>query len=164
MLSRLSLWLNLIAEVVCCFILLAMTIVVTLQVVCRYLLGASLPWSEELARYLLVWMTFLGGSIALKREAHMGIQGLVDKLSPGVQRLVKLFTHLTVFGFLCLATLKGFQLALFNMNQYSPAMRIPMGLVYFAIPTGCLIMLAHMGEQVNGLLRNRPVGNVGGNR
>jgi C4-dicarboxylate transporter DctQ subunit len=141
-----------------------MTIVVTIQVICRYLLGASLPWSEELARYFLVWMTFLAASIALKREAHMGIQGLVDKLSPRVQRLVKLFTRLTVFVSLCIATLKGFQLALFNMKQYSPAMRIPMGLVYFAIPIGCLIMLAHLAEQMNGLFRNRPVGNDRGKR
>jgi TRAP-type C4-dicarboxylate transport system permease small subunit len=141
-----------------------MTTVVTLQVVCRYLLGAALPWSEELARYFLVWMTFLGASIALKREAHMGIQGLVDKLSSRVQRSVKLLTRLTVFGFLCIATLKGFQLALFNMNQYSPAMRIPMGMVYFAIPTGCLIMLAHLAEQMSGLFKNWPVANDGGNR
>ena len=74
MLSSLSHWFNRITEVGCCLLLLSMTLVVSLQVVCRYLLGASLTWSEEFARYSLVWITFLGGSIALKKKAHMGLQ------------------------------------------------------------------------------------------
>lgn len=151
MLSRISNRLNSITEAVCCIFLLAMTL--TLQVVCRYLLGAALTWSEEFARYGLVWITFLGGSVAVKKGAHMGVEALVNALSPKVRKIVQLFTLLCVMGFLVIATIKGGQLALFNMKQHSPAMGVPMGLVYFAIPTGCLIMLLHATEELIALWR-----------
>jgi len=153
MLSRISNRLNSITEAVCCIFLLAMTLTVALQVVCRYLLGASLTWSEEFARYGLVWITFLGGSVAVKKGAHMGVEALVNALAPKVRKMVQLFTLLCVMGFLVIATIKGGQLALFNMKQHSPAMGVPMGVVYFAIPTGCLIMLIHAAEELIALLR-----------
>ena len=156
MLSRTSHWMNKIAEVLCSVILLTMTLVVTLQVVCRYFLGASLVWSEELSRYGLVWITFLGGSIALKKRAHMALQALVDKLSPKSRKVVQIFTLFTIMGFLTIATVKGVQLAIFNLKQHSPAMGVPMGVVYSAIPAGCLLMMVHAAEQLVALLRDGP--------
>ena len=153
MLSRISNLLNSVTEAVCCIFLLAMTLTVALQVICRYLLGAALTWSEEFSRYGLVWITFLGGGIAVKRGAHMGVEALVNALSPKTRKIVQLFTLLSVVGFLVIATLKGFQLALFNMNQHSPAMGVPMGAVYLAIPIGCLIMLVHASEELMVLFR-----------
>ena len=153
MLSRISNLLNSVTEAVCCIFLLAMTLTVALQVICRYLLGAALTWSEEFSRYGLVWITFLGGGIAVKRGAHMGVEALVNAFSPKTRKIVQLFTLLSVVGFLVIATLKGFQLALFNMNQHSPAMGVPMGAVYLAIPIGCLIMLVHASEELMVLFR-----------
>ena len=156
MVSRLSHWLNSISEVVCCGVLLAMTIVVVLQVICRYLLGAALTWSEEFARFGLVWITFLGAGIALRRRAHVGVQAIVELFSPGVRKIVQVFTIITVVGFLLTAAFKGMELAFFNMKQYSPAMGMPMGLVYLAIPSGCLVMIIHLAEQLLELLRPSP--------
>lgn len=156
MLSRLSLWLNRTSEAVCCGVLLAMTVVVVLQVICRYLLGAALTWSEEFARFGLVWITFLGAGIALRRRAHVGVQVIVELFSPGVRKMVQLFTIFTVVGFLIIATFKGMELALFNMKQYSPAMGLPMGLVYLAIPSGCLVLIIQLAEQLLDLLRPSP--------
>ena len=157
MLSLISHRLNRISEVACCFLLLAMTMVVALQVVCRYLLGASLTWSEEFARFSLVWITFLGGSIALKRRAHMGFQALTTALPPKARSLTETLTLITIMGFLSIATLKGFQLAMFNMAQHSPAMGVPMGIVYFAVPTGAVLMLVHVTDQLATLVRSFPV-------
>ncbi|MGW8181923.1 MAG: TRAP transporter small permease [bacterium] len=156
MLSRLSHWLNRTSEVVCCGVLLAMTIVVVLQVICRYLLGAALTWSEEFARFGLVWITFLGAGIALRRRAHVGVQAIVELFSPGVRKIVQVFTIFTVAGFLVIATFKGMELALFNMKQYSPAMGLPMGLVCLAIPSGCLVLIIQLAEQLLDLLRPSP--------
>ena len=154
MICNLSDRLNRITEVVCCVILLAMTIVVALQVFCRYLLGASLAWSEEFARYSLVWITFLGASIALKKKAHMGLQALVDALSTKVQSLVETLTLIGIQVFLIVGTLKGLQLALFNMSQHSPAMGIPIGIVYMAIPAASVLMLVHVAEQLATVIRS----------
>jgi TRAP-type C4-dicarboxylate transport system permease small subunit len=138
-----------------------MTIVVVLQVICRYLLGAALTWSEEFARYGLVWITFLGAGIALKRRAHMGVQIIVGMFSPGVRKTVQLFTILGVMGFLLIATLKGMELALFNMKQYSPAIGLPMGFVYLAIPSGCLVMIIHAADHLLDLFRPLPAKFIG---
>lgn len=161
MLSRVSHWLNRISEVVCCGVLLAMTVTVILQVACRYLLGAALTWSEEFARYGLVWITFLGAGIALKRRAHMGVQAIVEIFSPGARKTVQFFTIFAVMVFLVIATLKGTELALFNMKQYSPAMGLPMGFVYLAIPLGCLVMVIHAADQLLDLLRSLPAKFIG---
>ena len=83
----------------------------------------------------------------------MGVGALVNALSPKVRKIVQLFTLLCVMGFLLIATIKGGQLALFNMKQHSPAMGVPMGVVYSAIPTGCLIMLIHAAAELIALLR-----------
>lgn len=141
------------AEVVCCVMVLIMTLVVATQVICRYLLGASLTWSEEASRYLLIWITFLGGSIAFKRGMHTGFDAVVRALSPQTRRAARLVTLLAIVTFLVIAGLKGMQLALFNMAQRSPAMRLPMGTVYLAIPTGCLLMLVYAADQLVHLVR-----------
>jgi TRAP-type C4-dicarboxylate transport system permease small subunit len=132
-----------------------MTLVVILQVVCRYVISASLTWSEEFARFSLVWITFLGAGMAFKRGAHMGLEAIVKTFSPKSQTVVKLLTLLVTMGFLSIVTLKGIELAFFNLDQHSPAMRLPMGVIYFAIPTGCLIMLIHVFEEIVALLPNR---------
>jgi len=143
------------AEVVCSVMVLSMTLVVATQVICRYLLGASLTWSEEASRYLLIWITFLGGSTAFKRGMHTGFDAVVRVLSPGARRAGRPITLLAIVTFLVIVGLKGMQLALFNMAQRSPAMRLPMGTVYLAIPTGCLIMLVYAADQLAHLVRKR---------
>ena len=125
------------------------------EVVCRYLISASLTWSEELARYSLVWITFLGAGMAFKRGAHMGLAAMVKTFSPKSQVVVKLLTLFVTIGFLIIVTLKGIELAFFNLDQHSPAMGLPMGIIYFAIPTGCLIMLVHVVKELLALLTNR---------
>lgn len=141
------------AEVVCSVMVLTMTLVVATQVICRYLLGASLTWSEEASRYLLIWITFLGGSAAFKRGMHTGFDAVVRGLAPGARRAARLVTLLAIVAFLVIVALKGIQLALFNMAQRSPAMRLPMGTVYLAIPTGCLLMLVYAADQFVHLVR-----------
>ena len=158
MLTRLGNVMNRTAEAACAVMVLAMTLVVTTQVIWRYLLGASLTWSEEASRYLLIWITFLGASTAFKRGMHTGFDAVVRALSPGSRRAARLVTLLAIVTFLIIVGLKGMQLALFNMAQRSPAMRLPMGIVYLAIPTGCLFILVHAADELVHLVRKRSDG------
>jgi TRAP-type C4-dicarboxylate transport system permease small subunit len=157
-LARLGNIMNRTAEAACAVMVLFMTLVVAAQVICRYLLAASLTWSEEASRYLLVWITFLGASAAFKRGMHTGFDAAVRTLAPGARRAARLVTLLAIVTFLTITGLKGMQLALFNMAQWSPAMRLPMGTVYLAIPAGCLFMLVHAAEELVHLLRKRSTG------
>ena len=65
---------------------LSMSIIVAVQVFCRYVLNHSLFWSEELTRYLLVWLNFLGASVAYYRKVHPGIDVIYSRMPDSIQR------------------------------------------------------------------------------
>lgn len=144
MFSRLSAGLNRGAEIGCLLLLVAMIGVTFAQVFFRFVIVHSLPWSEEFSRYAFVWASFLGASIAVKRGLHIGVEALVARLSRERRQWLSLATLAITFLFLSVVIVKGFQLASFNMRQVSPAMRIPMGLPYLAIPVGSLLMAIHL--------------------
>ncbi|MCG0278510.1 MAG: TRAP transporter small permease [Thermanaeromonas sp.] len=115
-----------------------MAIIVTLQVVWRYFLKSPIFWAEELARYSLVWMTFVGAAVALRAGQLASIEILVEKLSPPVRRWMRvlvLFLNvvLLIFLFYYSVVLVGLPSV---VNQRSPAMRVPMVLPYLALPVG----------------------------
>ncbi len=147
MVSKISHLLNRCAEVGCLTLLIAMCLVTFAQVFFRFVIVHSLPWSEEFSRYSLVWASFLGASIALKRGLHIGVEAFIGKLPEGKRRSIYLITLVLLLLFLFTVMVKGFQLAQFNMKQSSPAMRIPMGFPYLAIPVGALLMMIHLFDQ-----------------
>ena len=123
------------------------------QVLFRYVIGYSLYWSEETARYLFVWISFLGAVAALERGAHIGVEVLVEKLPRNIRRYVILFSNISVGLFLLFLTVKGLKMVADNMIQRSPALRVPMGLVYLAIPVGAVLMGIHVFFQILRQLR-----------
>lgn len=152
MFSKISDTFNKSAEWGCLVLLVAMTVVTFAQVIFRFVIVHSLPWSEEFSRYALVWASFLGASIALKRGLHIGVEAFVSKLPKEKRRLIYLLTLMFIMIFLFVVIIKGFQMASFNMRQSSPAMRIPMGFPYLAIPIGSLIMIIHLlNEMILGV-------------
>jgi TRAP-type C4-dicarboxylate transport system permease small subunit len=148
MLSKISKYSNKSAEWSCLVLIVAMTVVTFAQVFFRFVIVHSLPWSEEFSRYSLVWASFLGASIALKRGLHIGVGAFVAKLPEEKRRLIYLITLVFMTLFLVVVIIKGFQMASFNMRQSSPAMRIPMGFPYLAIPIGSLIMVIHLLDEL----------------
>lgn len=148
MVSNLSNGLNRVAEILCFVLLLAMTTVTFAQVFFRFVIVHSLPWSEEFSRYCLVWASFLGASIALKRRLHIGVEAIVAKCSKETKHWISLATLVLLLLFLSVVAVKGFQLASFNMRQSSPAMRIPMGWPYLAVPVGSLLMVIHLIDEL----------------
>ena len=120
-----------------------MTMTVAVQVFFRYVLNDSLFWSEELARYLLVWLTFLGSSAAYYRKAHPGIDFLFEKIPASLQKAATLCVHmasLTLFGVMIFF---GFRFAYFVRHQISPALYLPKWIIFSIIPISGLILLIH---------------------
>lgn len=148
MLSRISYYANKSTEWSCLVLIVAMTAVTFAQVFFRFVIVHSLPWSEEFSRYSLVWASFLGASIALKRGLHIGVEAFVAKLPKEKRRLIYLITLGIIALFLIVVIIKGVQMAAFNMRQSSPAMRIPMGFPYLAIPVGSFIMVIHLLDEL----------------
>ncbi|WP_028585544.1 TRAP transporter small permease [Desulfogranum mediterraneum] len=122
---------------------MTMALVVIAQVFCRYVLNSSLFWSEELARYLLVWLSFLGATTAYYRGAHPGVD-LVSRRLPAAGRwFCRLLTHLISLALFGIIILAGVQFAYFIRLQISPALGLPKWIVLAVIPISGIILLAH---------------------
>ena len=129
----------------------AMAIVVIIQVIFR-VIGSSLPWSEELSRYLAVWITFIGAALGVKRGAHVGVEALKVALPKGPRRILELFALICMVFLACVVVYYSIQIIHMQLRtgQKSPAMRIPMWRAYIGIPIGmCLVVIRCIQTAVN---------------
>ncbi len=122
---------------------MTMAAIVAVQVVCRYLFNNSLFWSEEAARYLLVWLTFLGAAAAYYRGVHPGIDILSPYLGPGLRRGKTIAVHLVCLAFFLVMIWQGAVFGHFVRFQTSPSLALPMWAVVLAIPVGGSILACH---------------------
>ena len=118
-----------------------MTLVVLLGVFFRYVLEAPLPWSEELARYLMVWGASLGAFVAFREGSHVGVTMIMDQLHGQAAIALTRAAQFIVALFMATVMIEGFILVSKIRGQTSAAMEIPMGWAYVAIPVGCLLIL-----------------------
>ncbi len=122
--------------------LTTMLVVITLQIVFRVFFQA-LPWSEELSRYLLVWTTFLGATMAYRRGVHIAVTFLVNSLPALLGRLVRIagiLASLIFFGTAMFYAVRYMQLQSF---QVTASLRLPMPYVYAVMPAAFGVMILH---------------------
>ena len=123
-------------------IVAAMVIVTTLQVVFRVAFSA-LTWSEELSRYLLVWGTFFGATLAYKRGNHIAVTFIIDFFPTRLRVWFNIFTYLLSLAFFVIVAQQGLNMITMQVFQVSPALQMPMRYVYWSIPLSCGIMILH---------------------
>ena len=87
-------------EVFLVIILIAAVVIVAMQVVTRYVFKIPLPWSEEIARYLFLWLTWVGASYATKERKHVSIDLVYEKLPEKGQMICKVITNIIWLVFL----------------------------------------------------------------
>ena len=136
---------------------LVMVVVVAAQVFCRYVLNHSLFWSEELARYLLVWLTFLGATVAYHRRAHPSIDMLQARVGPRAARAMTIAGYLAALFFFGVLTVYGLQFAHFVRAQISPALQIPKWTVMLVLPISGTILCLHTWVLLIEALKGRPL-------
>jgi TRAP-type transport system small permease protein len=122
-------------------LLAVLVLVVLVAVFFRYVLGDSLPWSDEVARYLCVWVGFVGASVALNRRVHIGVEFFVDRLPAILKRRVKLVVEFVILGLLLFITYFGIELVVFQIPQRSSALLISMAWPYASVPVGTSLMI-----------------------
>jgi len=118
---------------------MATTVIVT--TLSRYLFKFPIFWGEELSRYLMVWICFIGAAVAIRENSHVSIEYLVTRLPKIPRRGTIMATKLIVMIFLFYLAREGFKMAPRVWRQLSPAMRISMTWAYLAIPIGSALML-----------------------
>ncbi len=121
----------------------SMALLVAVQVFCRYALNSSLFWSEELARYMLVWLSFFGATVAYYRHLHPGVDALTARLSPAKQHVLQLLVHGITMALALVMVISGSQFAWFVRMQISPALSLPKWIILAVIPLSGLILLLY---------------------
>ena len=118
------------------------TIVVVVfgQVVSRFLFNAPFSWSEELARYLQVWLIMLGSATCLRKGLHLTVDYAIHSLPQGIKRNLQLLSITAILFFLGVVFVSGISLIAATLNQRTPALQMPVWVVYLAIPVGSLLM------------------------
>ncbi len=118
---------------------------VTWQILSRYLLAEPSSWTEELARFLLVWISILGASYAYREKMHLGIDLLAQRLHGRKAVLLEVTVNVVVIVFAVVVMIVGgYRLVAmtWELHQVSPALGIPMAWVYAVVPlSGSLIVL-----------------------
>ena len=142
-------------EFVCGLLMAAITGVVFLQVISRYVFRYPFDWPEELARFLFVWVALLGAALALRMGAHFSIEALVKGFSKRWQLTTGVFIHSLLGLFILLVTIKGFDLAIRIREQLSSGMEIPMTLPYLAVPVSFAIMLKYIVADLVRLIKRQ---------
>ena len=127
--------------------MLAMTIVVFVSVFCRYALHNSLPWAEEMSRFLLIYISLLGAAVAVERRAHLVVDVVARYLPRQFQRAVVFFSDVLVATVLCFLVAEGWKLAATSNWLKSTAMGWPMGIFLASVPMGALLMLIYMVQR-----------------
>ncbi len=131
---------------------IALFVIVGFSVFTRYCLNSSLGWSDELSRFLFIWITFLGAAYAYGVNEHIGLDFVVNRIgSPRKQVLVRLLGELVIGVVLFVITRFGFNVALSATNR-SPAMGIPMTWIYMVVPgSGAIMMVQNVIKIVHWL-------------
>lgn len=121
-----------------------MGLVLFLQIVMRYIFNNPLIWSEEMARYLFIWMAFIGVGYGIKYDLHIKMEAFLAIFPPKVQKVVIILTEVVTVVFMGIVLIPGIQFAIHTGHVPSSAMGIPMYWVYFAFPVGLILGMIRM--------------------
>jgi TRAP-type C4-dicarboxylate transport system permease small subunit len=125
-------------------LLAAMSTIVFANVSLRYLSNFSITWAEEVARYLMIWMTFLGAGLSLRIGGHVAITNLHDFLGIRLQRALRALIGVLLICFFVAMMWIGYEYMTRMGRQLTPATRIPFSYIYAAMPIGFVLMIVHL--------------------
>ncbi len=135
-------WLNNLEIAISIFSMALLVAVVGVQVFCRYVLQNSLAWTEEAARYLVIWSVLFGCSYAMRTGSHLELALLRSKVRPHLKTGLEVFSCMACFVFSAIMVYSSME-SLLNIHwtrQLTPAMQIPAWLIWIAMPFGFSLM------------------------
>jgi TRAP-type transport system small permease protein len=134
----------------------SLAFIVFLQFFTRYVLNDSLAWTEEIARYGLMWVVFIGGAMVTRRNTHIAVELLSNVMKPGPLRATLLaFVDLVKLAFLGLLAFVSWTITERMHQQRMTVFDLPMSYVYGGVVFGCFLMLI---RQIQNVWRNARTG------
>jgi TRAP-type C4-dicarboxylate transport system permease small subunit len=128
-------------------------ITMLLQIFFRYVLNAPLVWTEELCRYLFIWICFMGWTIALRQKSHIRINFFIERLPHSLRKIVTLVFQLLIFVFLIQLLRYGIAMTARSFSVPTITLYISWAYVYLAVPLSAAIMLFYSAVDIIGFFR-----------
>nr|WP_246407415.1 TRAP transporter small permease [Geomicrobium halophilum] len=127
-----------------------MVIITALQIFMRFVLGSSLEWSEELARYCFIWMIYIGISYGVKKQRHIKVDVLMLLFKDKGKVILNMIANVIFLAFAIFIVIYGTNIAvqIFGWGQTSPGLGLPMAFVYFATPAGMSLTVIRLIQQL----------------
>jgi len=148
-----------ILEIVVSLILVVLVMVSFSQVIARYVFRVSLSWSEELARYLLLWFGMLTAAYCFKIKAHFALTFVFKKFPLAVRKIINIFIFSVLNIIFLVMIIWGFKYAYIAIGTNSTAMKLPLPFVYAAIPVaGGLMLFYNTINFYESFIKNRNYG------
>lgn len=122
-------------------IVAALAIILSCAVFWRYVLNNAIPWSEEGAKYLMVWLTFLGAPIALRHGGHVNVDLVVNALFGRSKQFLLLLINLVVISVCIMLVWQGGLFAMLGARQVASSFQLSMAWVYGVVPLGGALLL-----------------------
>jgi TRAP-type C4-dicarboxylate transport system permease small subunit len=142
-----------IARLLLAVMMAIMTVDVLFGVFNRFLFKMPVSWVEEIATYLLIWVSLLGSAVATRIGGHVGVGLIVSRLRGGAKGFVSWVNVLTILFFIVILIFLGMKLAIREMHQLGHATRISMFWPFLSIPIGCLMILIQLIYLINLLIK-----------
>jgi TRAP-type C4-dicarboxylate transport system permease small subunit len=140
-------------QIITAFLMISMVFLTLLQVVSRYAFDASIPWTEELARLSLIYVTFFGSIVAFQRREHLRVEVLVHALPVGLRKWLGVAIDLASMLVLGVVVWQGVPLLITFWPLLSAALEWPTTVFYFPVVFCCFVLLAYTAIDVVAVVR-----------
>jgi TRAP-type C4-dicarboxylate transport system permease small subunit len=142
-----------VARAIAAVLMMAMVVLTLLQVVTRYVFETPLPWTEELARLDLIYLTFFGSIVAFQRREHLRVEFLVHALPHGLRKWLGVLVDLASILVLGVVVWQGIPLLRKFWPILSAALLWPTTVFYFPVVFSCFVMLVYTALDVLAVIR-----------
>ena len=141
---------NRLEEILLVIALAIMVVVVFVQVIMRFVFNNSLVWSEELARIIFVWMSWLGMSYGEKKGEHIKITMITDRLKGNVRKVVLIIADICTLVILGVFCYEGIIVVnkIMMIGSKAASLPIPNWMIYLSVPFSCLMMGIRIGREL----------------
>lgn len=133
--------------IACAIVIALLTLIVLTQVISRFF-DYSLPGTEELSRLFIVWMTFLGSSIAVYEQGHLAVNFFVKRVNEKIRPYLYLVVNIILGLFFLVLTIYGFKFSYQSLDFTSSTLQLPMTIFYLAIPVSSLLSLYFISQNL----------------
>ncbi len=151
--GKLIQWIDNVIKIVLIVFTILMCFIVLWQVISRFMLNNPSRWSEEVARYFMIWITFLGASVGVKTGSHLGLTIFISKLKDiRSQMIMTILAYVCIIIFSSILVIYGWEYMIEGKRQTAMSFNVKMSVVYACIPLSGSLMIMNSIQQISYII------------